>query len=173
MNYSRTQKLDTFRHLYESYSSRLILFASRFVDKSTAEDLVHDVFIELWKQEELPTGDTAGSYLFRCVQNASLNFLRHQTIEEEYIAKASVRLKIMELERASMDEILIRREQVAAIHQAIQTLPDKCREIFEMHFFEEKKSSEIAAMLDLSVRTVETQIYKGLKTLRQIVLNYS
>jgi len=173
MTYSKTQKLDIYRHLYEDYASRLILFAGRFVDKSTAEDLVHDVFIELWKQDELPTENSAGSYLFRCVQNASLNYLRHQNIKEEYIAKASVRLKLIELERVSMDEILIRREQVEAVHLAIQSLPDKCREIFEMHFLQEKKSKEIAESLNISVRTVETQIYKGLRILRQIVFKYA
>ena len=99
--------------------------------------------------------------------------MRHQNIKEEYITEALVRLKIIELERVSMDEILIRREQIEAVHLAIRTLPDKCREIFEMHFLQEKKSKEIAESLNISVRTVETQIYKGLKILRQIVFKYA
>lgn len=171
MNYSTKHKLDKFGRLYEDHAARLILFACRFVDKSTAEDLVHDVFIELWKQNKLPAGDTVGSYLFHAVQNACLNYLRHQTIKEEYVSKTISQLKIMELERSSVDDILIRKEQVQAIYRAMHFLPDKCREVFVMYYLEEKTSAEIARILNLSVRTVETQIYRGLKTIRKIILS--
>ena len=64
--------------------------------------------------------------------------------------------------------MLIRQELLEQIRLEIEKLPAKCRQIFKMTYYEDKKAAEIAEELNISVRTVETQIYKGLKTLRNL-----
>ena len=58
-----------------------------------------------------------------------------------------------------------------SIYKEIDKLPDKCREIFTMSYLEERKTSEIAVLLNISTRTVEVQLYKALKILRGILLS--
>lgn len=161
-------KLDQFKDLYETYAPKLLFFARKFVDFQTAEDIVHDVFLKIYNNYK----DNIGGYLFKAVQNSCLDYLKHQTIEQNYISKAIVELKILELNNNHTIDDIITKEQVIEIHKAISDLPEKCREIFILAYVKEKKHSEIAAQLNISVRTVESQIYKALKALRDSLLLY-
>ena len=69
----------------------------------------------------------------------------------------------------SPEQLLIRQEQLERVSHEIEKLPEKCRQIFKMAYDEDKKAADIAQELQLSVRTVETQIYKALKMLRKMI----
>lgn len=79
-------------------------------------------------------------------------------------------MKIEELQFCTMDDILIKDEQLKSLHKAIEELPPKCREVFTLYYFEEKKNTEIALQCNISIRTVETHIYHALKLLQKAVL---
>ncbi|MCD7977382.1 MAG: sigma-70 family RNA polymerase sigma factor [Tannerellaceae bacterium] len=107
------------------------------------------------------------SYLFQAVQNACLNYLKHQSVHQDYISKAILELKVEELTMTSPEIYLINREQLDQVYQAVDNLPEKCREIFILSYMEGKKNVEIAKILQLSIRTVENQLYRALKILRE------
>jgi RNA polymerase sigma-70 factor (ECF subfamily) len=165
----KEDSLNQFSRLYEKYAAGMLFFARKFVDYQTAEDLVHDVFLKLWSRDTfLIIDQTIGNYLFRSIQNACFDYLNHQLVCDDYLHKAALELKREEL--AFYDNPvnkLIDSEQTESIHKAIEQLPEKCREIFRLTYIEEKANAEVARMLNISVRTVEAQIYKALKILRK------
>ena len=171
MNENDKHSIDQFRRLYEKYAPALISFARRFVGHDAAEDIIQDVFLKLWELKSFTIIDESiRSYLYRSVQNSCLNYLRHEVIHHEYINRASAELKIEELQFCTMDDILIKDGQLKSLHKAIEELPPKCREVFTLYYFEEKKNAEIALQCNISVRTVETHIYHALKLLQKAVL---
>ena len=145
------------------------IFAAKFTDRATAEDLVQDVFMRVWvSRETSPINESLQAYLFRAVRNRCINHLEHLKVKENYEAQEMIELQIREAGFfQSPEQLLIRQEQLEQVRREIDKLPEKCREIFKMAYDEDKKASEIACVLHLSVRTVETQIYKALKTLRE------
>lgn len=164
-------ELQKFKFLYLEHTPGLIFHACKYVDKDTAEDLVQDVFIRIWQKRQFPWEvEGIKTYLFRSVQNACLDYLRHQQIETTYVDVVIRKLKIEEIHYHSHQETLEREEEhLASIYREIGKLPDRCREVFTLAYLDDKKSSEIAEMLQISQRTVEAQLYKGLKTIRDVL----
>jgi RNA polymerase sigma-70 factor (ECF subfamily) len=163
--------MNQFSRLYEKYAPGMLFYARKFVDFQTAEDMVHDVFLKLWSRDSfLIIDQTIGSYLLRSVQNACYDCLKHQLVRDDYLSKATLELKLEEL--SGLDNpmnLLISSEQIESVYCAIEQLPEKCREIFKLTYIEEKANAEVAQMLHISVRTVESQIYKALKILRKLL----
>jgi len=163
--------MEHFKHLYEQYAPALIFYARKFTDYQTAEDVVHDVFIRIWEHEAtLPDNDGIAAYLFRAVHNACRDHLKRQIVLNSYMSRAAIAMKEEEL--AFYDNPLNRmmnEERQASLSKAVEALPDKCRQVFCMAYLEEKHHSEIAATLNISVRTVEAQVYKALKLLRSML----
>lgn len=171
VNENDKYSIDQFRQLYEKHAPALISFARKFVGRDAANDMIQDVFLKLWELKSFAIIDESiPSYLYRSVQNSCLNYLKHEVIHQEYLSRAMTELKIDELQIYAIDDILINDEQIKSLHKAIEQLPPKCREIFTLYYLEEKKNTEIALMYNISVRTVETHIYKALKILQKILL---
>ncbi len=161
--------LNQFKKTYNLHASGLIFYARKFTDQQTAEDIVHDVFLKIWdKKQHLILEDEIKTYLIRAVQNACFDYLKHVSVENDYISKVSHELKLEELEfYDNASNRLVLEDQIAAIHQAVDKLPDKCKQIFTLSYLENKKNAEIAEILNISIRTVESQLYKALKQLRK------
>jgi RNA polymerase sigma-70 factor (ECF subfamily) len=163
--------LNQLEQLYKKHAAGMVFFARKFVDFETAEDIVHDVFLKLCTHDSLLIVEqTIESYLFNAVKNACLNYLKHKTVEDDYMSESYYGLKTDEL--AYYDDTLgslIEQEQIESLYKAIDQLPEKCREVFKLTYLEEKENAEAARMLNISVRTVESQIYKALKILRKIL----
>lgn len=157
----------SFKLYYDANVSQLILFAHRFVPADIAKDLIHDLFMEIWENldsfEKLP----GRSYLFKAVKNKCINYLKREQVRENYISYIQVENQLMGLEYYdSFEKLLVEKEGIQEIYRQIEALPDKCKQIFKLAYFEERKNAEIATMMGLSIRTVEHQLYLGLKTLR-------
>jgi RNA polymerase sigma-70 factor (ECF subfamily) len=156
-----------FEELFRDYFTPLMLFARKIlVDEDDAREVVHKVFIALWeKREEIDLTSSLKSYLFTSVHNRSLNVLRdRKKFSDEELPEVagdwdvSTQIESMELEEK--------------IREAIQSLPEKCRQVFELNRFEGLKYSEIAQKLNISVKTVENQMSKALKILREKLAHY-
>jgi RNA polymerase sigma-70 factor (ECF subfamily) len=162
--------MGAFRQIYRKYSPILHSFARKFTDRETAQDMVQDVFMRIWvSRETSPINESLQAYLFRAVRNRCVNHLEHLKIKADYENRQIIDHQIREaLYYQSPEQLLIQQEQLDMIKQEIEKLPEKSREVFKMAYFEDKKASEIAEDLHISVRTVETQIYKALKTLRNV-----
>jgi RNA polymerase sigma-70 factor (ECF subfamily) len=162
----KEKSLSFFRRYYEANVSSLVTFALRFVPTEVAEDIIHDLFLEIWNRpisDKLPSR----SYLFMAVRNRCLNYVRKEQVKDNYIESTELDNRILGLDYYdSHDKFLIDKEEIKIIHRQIEQLPEKCRIIFKMAYFEDKKSAEIAEILGISVRTVEHHIYLGLRSLR-------
>lgn len=159
--------INHFQIYYKANVSSLTIFAGRFVPSEVAEDIVHDIFLEAWNYLEIHKELPSRSYIFMAVRNRCLNYLKREQAKQNYIESTQLENQLLGLDYYNSDEKqLIDRENIQEIHNQIEKLPEKCRVIFKMAYFEEKKSAEIAEILDLSIRTVEHQLYLGLKTLR-------
>ena len=164
-------ELDKFKLLYLENAPRLIFYASRYVDGDTAEDLVHDIFIKIWRKKEAYSAEEGlKTYLFRSVQNACLDYLKHKSVEMTYADEVARRLKIEEIHYYQQsDAAELEKERLDSVYREIAKLPDRCREVFKLAYLEGKKSAEIAGILNISQRTVEAQLYKGLKIIRDVL----
>ena len=109
------------------------------------------------------------SYLFRAVRNGCLNVLKHTDIREEYkIRREQV---LQENQRSKEDEMIV-SELEEKIRQAIDRLPMERRKVFIMSRYDGLTYSRIAEKLGISIKTVENQMSKALKTLREELSEY-
>jgi len=132
-------------------------------DSTTAEDIVQEVFMELWKKRNgLNINISIKAYLRRASINKTLNHIRAKKVNFEDESE----LLIVPSGVSSTQEEIEGSELKVHITNAINKLPDKCRIIFAMSRYEEMTYKEIAASLDISVKTVENQISKALKLLK-------
>lgn len=153
--------------LYSDYYEYLVNSVYRMVpDQSTAEDLVQEVFFEIWKKRaQLEFKISVGAYLRRAVTNRALNYIRAKKMNFEG-EDAAMLLKSEEINSAKKLEIEDLRQ---LIDDSIDALPDKCRTVFSMSRFEEMKYIEIAESLGISIKTVENHISKALRLLKSRV----
>lgn len=157
-----------FRQYYETNVPSLVSFARRFVPEGFAKDIVHDVFLEVWEKIPVDNKLPGRSFLFVAVRNRCINAIKKEQVQEHYVNTVQENIRLMGLEYYdSIEKLLIEKEGIQELHKQIESLPDKCRQVFKLAYFEEKRNAEIAEFLNLSIRTVEHQLYLGLKTLRE------
>ena len=170
--------IKAFEMLYNEQYTSLCHFAQRFVfDLDTAREIVQDVFVRIWeKRTSLPVEISLKTYLYTSVRNKCLDYLKHLNVEYEFEKK---RIKeILEPGSNSYNTIdhpldgLITKELENAIKEAIEDLPEKCREIFELSRFKGLKYREIAEELSISVKTVETQMSRAIEALKKKLSNH-
>jgi len=160
-----------FELLFQFYYPGLVIYATQFaVDRGQAEDIVQNMFVKLWeKRQRVQLVDSLKSYLFTSVRNSCLNSLKHQQVESKYIGQLH---DMSEKNLLYQPNLYIASELQEIIRQAIDELPERCREVFVMSRLEQMKNDEIAEKLDLSKRTVETHISHALKILRVKLKDY-
>lgn len=132
--------------------------------RDVAEEVVQDVMLELWRRREtLLVDDSLRAYLYRATRNRALNHLRHEAI----VKRSEPELAMDPDDGAGADVVLVDEEIGVAAKQAIAQLPERCREVFELSRVRGLKYSEIATTLGISVKTVEAQMGKALRILRE------
>lgn len=133
-------------------------------ERATAEEIAQDVMLELWRRREsLDVTESVRGYLLQATRNRTLNELRHRAIErksEPQIIESSPHLP-------STDAAAREGEIEVALQAAVAELPDRCRQVFELSRVDGLKYAEIATRLGISVKTVEVQMGKALRLLRE------
>ena len=154
----------TFERAFKEHFKALHAYAFTIIrDGDNAEEIVQNVFFKLWeKKEQIDQIDSIKAYLYRATYNESLNFLKHTRVRAAYetIVKTTT-------SEGSATDILSVKELQAKIDTALNDLPEQCRTIFQLSRFEELKYREIADQLNLSIKTVENQMGKALRVLRE------
>lgn len=160
-----------FEKLYKELAPVLICYARKYVDNITAEDIVQDTFLKIWQKHTfLFQSSELKAYLYRSVQHGCLDYLRHLEVKGDYLESTITQLKMEEIHFFDSDDIYAEESRLEKIYRELETLSPKSKEIFLMYYVEERKADEIAQMLGISKRTVETQIYRALKKLRNALL---
>ena len=154
-----------FDAIFRAWYPSLVRAAESLVQsRAVAEEIVQDVMFELWKRRETLDPDTsAQAYLFQSTRNRSLNHLRHERVEkqgEPHIARS-------EAVDAPALSLVVEEELHVAMRRAVESLPARCREVFELSRTHGLKYSEIAETLGISIKTVEAQMGKALRILRE------
>jgi len=161
-----------FELLFRKYYVRLCGFANKFLnDPEEAREIVQEVFMKIWEgREDIDPEDSLQSYLFKIAQNNSLNRLRKLKVESRYVEI----LKLVYIDNSDFSsyESIFTRELSDNIARAISTIPPKCKRVFELSRMEGLKYSEIARLLNISVKTVEAQMSKALNILRLELKDY-
>jgi len=155
---------DSFNFIFNNYYRGMVLFAMDYItDQDKAEDIAQGVFIKIWEdREKIEVKTSLRSYIFKSVQNRCLDYIKHNNIRkrtEKYIINSEPSY-IYENDYLSFD-LLEKAES------SINNLPDAVKKIFKMSRFENKKYREIADSLNISIKTVEANIGKALRTLRK------
>lgn len=154
-----------FEELFQTYCGPLVNFARRFVvDLAVAESVVQDVFVNTWKRRRhLDPEAGIRAYLYTAVRNQALKQLRHTEVEQQ----SDTSFSETSSGEASPEEHWTREDLTRTIQSAVEQLPTRCRTIFIMNRWDQLTYQEIAQILGLSIKTVETQMGRALQTLRR------
>lgn len=141
--------------------------------EAEAEDVAQDVFCKLWLQPEiwLDNDKELDGYIFIMTRNIILNIFKHQQIEQEYQEEAFDKAILYELtDREEILNNVYYKELLMIVQLTLEKMPKRRRLIFELSRFRGLSHKEIAEKLDVSIRTIEHQIYLALIELKKTVL---
>jgi RNA polymerase sigma-70 factor (ECF subfamily) len=160
-----------FEMLFKSHYSSLCSYANGFLkDIDASEEVVQEVMFKLWTgRETLVIESSMKGYLFRAVRNSCMNTFKHLKIRDEY--KVYHESQGMECQRSLEDEMII-TELEQKVRLAIDNLPLERRKVFIMSRYDGLTYIQIAQKLGISVKTVENQMGKALKSLREELADY-
>ena len=138
-----------------------------------AEDIAQNIFLKLWTRPDLWQGqESMTGYLYTVTRNEIYNLFKQQKVEQEYESHIIRSQLIGELcdEDTSLLENLYYKEIVLLVELALNQLPPRRKQVFEMSRIEGLSHKEIAEKLQIPVRTVEDHIYKTLTELRKVLM---
>ncbi|MEO8823297.1 MAG: RNA polymerase sigma-70 factor [Ginsengibacter sp.] len=162
----------SFEELFKLFYEKLLNFCINYTkDKEAGEEIVSDVLLKIWvKRKELSHVQNLGTYVYIMVKNQSLNY-----------AKQFSGYRVIYLEETGSHQLLNthdpekeleRRELIFKMNEAIATLPQQCKVIFSLVKEEGLKYKEVAQILNISPRTVETQLVRAMQKLDKILSPY-
>ncbi|MDR0787942.1 MAG: RNA polymerase sigma-70 factor, partial [Gemmatimonadota bacterium] len=153
-----------FDTLFRAHYAALVGVAERMLrEREAAEEIVQDIYAEIWRRREtLVVEGTLRAYLFRSTRNRALNHIRHHRIvqKSEHLVEPVTPMP-------APSESIREQEIRDAVQQAVATLPDRCREVFQLSREGGLRYTEIAESMGISVKTVEAQMGKALRILRE------
>jgi RNA polymerase sigma-70 factor (ECF subfamily) len=169
----------SFEKIYSIYYPKLVRFSREYIlSTHDAENIVQDCFVHIWEQRDnLPAIKNINAYLFRLVKNKCVDYLRHKiTVESKKRELQDIHLKEFEYKLLSIeafDDASMSDEEIERIiHNAIDSLPEKCKEIFVLSKLNGMKYEEIAAQLKISKNTVRNQVSIALEKMRHELKDY-
>ena len=162
-----------FRKVYEQFFSPLCIYAVKYVrDASEAQDIVQDVFVNVWiRRETLDPRQSLYGYLLRSVYNQSVNYVNKNRHAGNYRSYHQERIESIGYAYYDPDnnpiiEKIYSQDLRAGIDAAVAALPEKCREVFTLSYLQGFSHREISERLGIAQSTVENHIYLALKALR-------
>jgi RNA polymerase sigma-70 factor (ECF subfamily) len=159
------------KSIFNSYYNSVYSSVFRIIQESNlAEDLTQEVFIRLWgKRKSIEIHGELGPYLRRMAVNEALGHIRKNK-------KFAITDQVEELDKLSSyydaETELNYKELSTAVQAALNKLPSKCRVVFNLSRFEGLSYKEISEQLEISIKTVENQIGKALKVMRENLKDY-
>ena len=170
----KIQKHDSesaFQELYDLCYNRFFRIAFFYLQRDEwAQEVVLDVFMNLWtKRKQTSIPDNFGNYSFILIKNASLNYL-----EKEQRRRASSIENVPEQTSptSSPEEEMLKEELFRVYLDALDELPERCREIFLLVREEKMSYAQVAEQLNISPKTVDTQLQKAVSRLKQKINTY-
>ncbi|MBW6500509.1 MAG: RNA polymerase sigma-70 factor [Bacteroidales bacterium] len=164
----RQNDKNAFKILYNRYSRKIYFFSLKFLGNNfETEELVQSVFINVWEtRESLDTAGSVKSYIYRSAVNYIINYLKRKSVRTRFM---ELQIHKEDFESNNTYEQVFFNDLEKTINSVVGALPPGQQKIFRLSRFEGLTHKEIAGKLDLSVRTVENQMYRALKTIKTIL----
>lgn len=161
-----------FNEFYELYYSRLYQYTSFYIqDEACRKDIISDVFVSIWhNRHNMDKIQNIENYLYISVKNRSMKHLKEAS-ERQYIQIRDVEESEL-IDRNGPEQKLITGELQDLIEQSIRKLPERCRLIFTLIRGEKKTYKEVAALLNISEKTVHAQMCIAIKRLGTLINRY-
>lgn len=154
-----------FDSVFRTHYAHLVRMAESILrERALAEEIAQEVMLELWRRRaSLELDQTFAAYLIRATRNRALNHIRHQRIAAREAAVAAIESRSF----PSAEEEVLGIELERAVRNAIEALPEKTREVFQLSREQGLRYAEIASVLEISVKTVEKRMGQALAELRE------
>ena len=151
----------SYNKLFERYYSRLCQYVySLLMDKSDTEDVVQELFLNLWKsRKKIEIRENVAGYLYRMVKHLALNNLRSKIYFND--------LSEIQDQLSYEDNWVESEEFRITLYDCIDHLPDRCKDVLLLHRIKGLKQQEISEKLDISVKTIKNQIWISLQKLKR------
>ena len=162
---------EALKALFTTYYDELWAYAASMLsDHEQADDVIQDVFLGLWRRhaEWTVRGDGVVRYLYGAVRNRALDLLRATRRQ----GTLSERARGDAIRDAIGTSALEGAELASAVARAIDALPERCREVFVLSRYRQLPQRDIAATLGITVNTVNVQLGRALRALRDAVANF-
>jgi len=165
--------IDALGGLYDLFIDELFSYGVQFcADKTVVMDSIHDVFLNLYKyRKKLANTDQVKYYLFRSLKNQIISSLKGELLDQAFMFNDDV--YINKYSNSIEEEIIeteFNNEQTYKLSKAINSLSKKQRKGLFLRFTEECDYEEIAQIMNVSVQTSRTLVYRAIKTLRKNML---
>lgn len=157
-----------FDHLFRHFYLHLVSFAVDLVKvRPAAEEIVSDVFVKIWqKKADILLIEKLKIFLFVAVRNQCYNYLRSHSLWHVTVSPDNVTI----LSNAyNPEEDMAFRELQHRLNQAVEQLPHQCKQVFKLIKEDGLTYKEVAVILGISPRTVETQLFRAVKKLRKVL----
>lgn len=162
----------SFEQVFFVYYNRIFYFIKNYVpDTEVARELTQETFAKLWEiRQSLHSDSTIPALLYTMARNNALNYLDHLLAQKRYIEYNQkkyyeIQLNCYALRHDTIEDIFADELQVK-INTVMNSLPAKCRSVFELSRIDQLSYKEIAEKLNISVKTVENHISEALKRFR-------
>lgn len=156
---------EAYRELYVRYTG--VLYAHAYLklqDREEARDAVQEVFTTLWlRRATIELEQNISGYLYTALRNKVLNLIARRKLQSDYTASLQ---KFIDRDKVETDHLVRLNQLKAIVESAVQHMPDKMREIFDLSRNQHLSHREIAQKLGISEKTVKNQINNALKILR-------
>jgi RNA polymerase sigma-70 factor (family 1) len=158
----------SFDLLFEIYYKKLCNYNDSIIhDYDMSEDIVQDLFAHIWvNRYSVTISSSLSSYLFKSCYNSCLDYIKHLKSVEKFLSDNSWQSTV------SYNDTMEYMDLLENLEKSIENLPDQCKAIFKLSRFENLKYVEIAKKLNISENTVDTQIRRALKKLKESLSNY-
>lgn len=170
----RADDLGAFEELFRTYWNPLCCYARRYVrSMDDAEEAVQTVFARIWRNRATwQVAGTVQDYIFLATRNACLDRLKRETVVRQWGRRRLDEMRASPLGGLRTDSRVQNAEVEAAVERAFAELPLKRRQICELRLTSGLSYAEIATRLQISTKTVETQLSRGLKFLRSRLADF-
>jgi RNA polymerase sigma-70 factor (ECF subfamily) len=160
-----------FRQIFDALFSNLTKFSFSFVhSKEAATEIVDELFVQLWiKRADIMKINDLRVYLYTATKNASLNYISKKAKQIEVEPYENLQVQMTDL--VSPEQIMITKEMLQKIKEAVDSLPPRCKLIFKFVREDGLSYSEVAEILGLSIKTVDAQMVIAVSRIRGKLMN--
>lgn len=155
-----------FKALYIAYYDKLLRFVSIYIDQSfEAEEIVSDTFMCIWEsRKSLTDVSNINAFIYMIARHKAISYYRKQHME--MVSLDDIRIDLFKDTVTNPEDNFIHQEEIRQLNCAIESLPTKCKEAFKLVREDKLKYKEVAEIMNISIKTLETHLGTAIKKLR-------